>query len=68
MMLCVIPTFQKMYEESGATLPWITELLISISTFVATKGWIVAIAVVSSVIAFVVALKNPRNRRTWIEC
>ena len=65
MMLCVIPTFQKMYEESGATLPWITELLIGISTFVATKGWMVAAGIAATVTSVVVALKNPANRRAW---
>jgi len=30
MILCVIPTFQEMYDESGATLPWITRFLVAI--------------------------------------
>ncbi|MEZ6187790.1 MAG: type II secretion system F family protein [Planctomycetota bacterium] len=36
-MYFVIPAFQKMFEEVGVELPWPTQLLMGISTFV--KNW-----------------------------
>ncbi|HBE72027.1 MAG TPA: hypothetical protein DDW52_28140, partial [Planctomycetaceae bacterium] len=67
MMMCVIPTFQKMYEESGATLPWITEVLISVSAFVQEYGVATGVALAVSVCAVVAAMKNPVSR-LWIDC
>lgn len=67
MMMCVIPTFQKMYEESGAALPWITEVLITASSFVQEYGIVTGIALAIAITAIVVAMKNPVSR-LWIDC
>lgn len=66
MMLCVIPTFQKMYEESGAALPGITELLISVSTFAQNYGVITGVAIAFAVGLVFAAFKNPTSR-LWID-
>lgn len=66
MMICVIPTFQKMYEESGAALPFITELLIAISTFAQQYGIAIGIGLAIATALTVAAMKNPVSRR-WID-
>lgn len=66
MMLCVIPTFQKMYEESGAALPWITEVLISVSTFAQAYGLMTGVVIAIAAILATAAMKNPISR-TWID-
>lgn len=38
MLTYVIPTFQTMYHESGATLPWITQFLVDLSSACTQHG------------------------------
>lgn len=66
MMICVIPTFQKMYEESGAALPFITEFLIAVSSFAQQYGIAIVLGLAFSAALFATAMKNPVSRR-WID-
>lgn len=66
MMLCVIPTFQKMYEDNGAALPWITELMIAISRFVVGYGSGLAAILLAGSVAALIALRTPASR-LWID-
>ena len=52
MMVFVVPTFEKMFAEMGGTLPFITQLLVNASKFVAGAGGIVT-AVVLAALVFV---------------
>ena len=45
LLIFVIPTFQKMFGEAGVALPLPTQIVIEMSKFVRTKGWMVAIGV-----------------------
>ena len=62
MLLCVIPAFEEMYEDAGATLPAITQLLIQIGNFVATHGLLVASTLIVTAMVFVAAMNNPSSR------
>ncbi|RMF41129.1 MAG: type II secretion system F family protein [Planctomycetota bacterium] len=62
MLTCVIPTFQKMYEENGAVLPGITQFLIDLSQFMRDNGIILGAILMSAVVGLVVAFKTPRSR------
>ncbi len=62
MLTCVIPTFQKMYEENGAVLPGITQFLIDLSQFMRDNGIVIGAALVGTVFGLVVAFKTPRSR------
>ncbi len=64
MMTCVIPTFQKMYEESGAALPLVTQILIAVSAFAQAYGVMILIGLAIAAVAIVTAMKNPVSRRT----
>ena len=66
MLLCVIPTFQKMYAESGATLPMITQVLIDAGEVATQHGGKIAIAVLAAV-ASIVALFRNEVARLWID-
>jgi len=41
MMLFVIPQVQDLFEKMGAELPWITQVLISVSNFMQSFWWLV---------------------------
>ena len=66
MLLCVIPTFQEMYEDAGATLPAITQLLIDSSEIVQLYGFhLLGLSIVLA-IAITTLFKNAQSRR-WID-
>ncbi|QDT11432.1 type II secretion system F family protein [Planctomycetes bacterium K23_9] len=66
MLLFVIPTFQKMYEDSGATLPAITRALIEVGDFVRFNGLGIVAGIAVVTLSVVMALRNPESRM-WID-
>ncbi|MGB7345744.1 MAG: type II secretion system F family protein [Pirellulaceae bacterium] len=66
MLLYVIPTFQEMYEESGATLPWITQALIDAGELLRNHGWTLLAGIVAAFLAVTASLKN-QETRLWID-
>ena len=50
-MVAVVPSFVNMFKENGASLPWITKVVIGISNFF-TKRWII-LAIVLAVLLIV---------------
>jgi type IV pilus assembly protein PilC len=51
MMVFVVPTFEKMFSDMGGKLPFITQMLVDISHFVAGWGGLVVVASIAGVIA-----------------
>jgi type IV pilus assembly protein PilC len=51
MMIFVVPTFEKMFSDMGGKLPFITQMLVDISHFVAGWGGLVVVASIAGVIA-----------------
>lgn len=51
LLIYVVPVFQETYDSAGVPLPFITELLISVGTFVKQFGWMIVAAVLLSVVA-----------------
>jgi len=62
MLLYVVPTFQTVYNESGAKLPAITQFLIDVSHFGTSYGWIILLAVAALVVAITAVRRNPAGR------
>ena len=57
MLVFVIPTFSGLYDQLGGSLPWLTQLLLTMSSVVRSKFLFVVAAIVVGVIVF-------RNLRT----
>jgi type IV pilus assembly protein PilC len=49
LLIFVIPTFQKMFGEAGIELPVPTQIVIGLSKFLRTRGYLVAIGVVAGI-------------------
>lgn len=65
MLLFIVPIFKKMYAELNGTLPLMTRILITISTY-AVKGLpVVVVVVVVGLIAFRKWVGTARGRSTW---
>ncbi|WP_182865736.1 type II secretion system F family protein [Rhodopirellula sp. JC639] len=66
MLLYVIPTFQQMYEDAGATLPAITQLLIDSSVMIQNYGVHLLGLIIVLAVAVVTLFRNVQSRR-WID-
>jgi type IV pilus assembly protein PilC len=66
MLLFVIPTFEKTYKDSGAKLPAITQFLIDVSRFGTSYGWMIGLALVTTIVALVAARRNEASR-LWLD-
>jgi type II secretory pathway component PulF len=66
MLLFVVPTFQKTYEESGAKLPMITQVLIKAGELGTAYGWIVITAIVGLVVSIIVTRRS-ENGKLWMD-
>ena len=62
MILCVIPTFQEMYDESGATLPAATRFLIWIGNTLSAHWLAILAALIAAAAGAVWAFKDPDCR------
>ncbi|NNJ26263.1 type II secretion system F family protein [Alienimonas chondri] len=62
MILCVIPTFQEMYDESGATLPAITRLLVWVGQTVTAHALLILTVLAALVGGAIWAWKDPNSR------
>jgi len=66
MLLYVIPTFQAIYEESGAKLPGITRLLITLGELGSKYGWMLILAIVI-LVATTVTIRRQVAGRLWMD-
>ncbi|OYP34432.1 type II secretion system F family protein [Rhodopirellula sp. MGV] len=64
MLTNVIPTFQTMYEDADAKLPWITQFLIDCSDFLTRNGIYIAIIAAILFATITTLLRNPITRRS----
>jgi type II secretory pathway component PulF len=63
MLTKVIPTFQGMYKESGATLPWITQFLVDLSHICINYGPVIVVVAVLALGSGATAYMNMRTGR-----
>lgn len=67
-MVFVVPKFVTIYESmDNARLPWITQMVISISNFLETKAVLIIIVVVAVITLLVVLYKKFRPFRTLVQ-
>jgi len=47
MLVTVVPQVKKLYEDLNQTLPWITQIMVSVADFMVSFWWVVIILVVA---------------------
>ncbi len=62
MMIFVVPKLTDVLRESGAELPFTTQLLINTSSFMGTYWWALLIALIVTIIGFRSYVATPRGR------
>ena len=65
LMTFVIPDIVEVFNTSGATLPAITRVLITLSDGLRAYGWFVAMGLILVVVLFNLALRRVKFRLAW---
>lgn len=65
MMVFVVPTFEKMFKEMGGQLPFMTQLLVDISRFVASIKGVIAAIVITAIIMTIRWWMHGPGQMTW---
>lgn len=61
----VVPRFEEMFRDSGAALPWATQAVMGVGSFVQNYGWLLAIGGTAGFVALRHRLKQPEGRLAW---
>lgn len=66
-MKFVIPSFKKMFDDQGLTLPPLTEMLLGFSSFVADYWWLLIVAIPLALYAFYKGLGLTASGRLFVD-
>ena len=67
LLIFVIPQFESLFKGFGADLPAFTQLVVGMSKFVQTKGWLLLLIFGGAIYAFLYFHKRSRAMRIWID-
>ena len=67
LMVFVIPEFENLFQGFGADLPAFTRLVIDISNFIRSQGWLIVIALVGTVSGFLYFKKRSRAVQHFVD-
>ncbi len=67
LLIFVIPAFEDLFQGFGADLPAFTRLVIDLSVFVRTQGWMLALMLIAAVTAFFYFKKRSRAMRQFLD-
>ena len=67
LLIFVIPAFEDLFKGFGADLPAFTRMVIDLSVFVRTQGWILAILFGSGIASFFYFKKRSRPMRHFLD-
>jgi type IV pilus assembly protein PilC len=67
LLIFVIPQFESLFKGFGAELPAFTQMVVSLSKFVQTKGWLILIVVGAAVWAFGYFYKRSAVMRHFLD-
>jgi type IV pilus assembly protein PilC len=67
LLVFVIPQFESLFKGFGASLPAFTQMVVDLSKFIQTKGWLLAIIIGGAIYAFIYFHKRSRAMRVWID-
>ena len=67
LLIFVIPSFEDLFQGFGADLPTFTRLVIDLSAFVRTKGYLIVLFVAAAVAIFLYFKKRSRPFRQFLD-
>jgi type IV pilus assembly protein PilC len=67
LLIFVIPQFESLFKGFGADLPAFTQMVVNLSKFMQSKGWMLGLAAGGGIYAFFYFHKRSRNMRRGID-
>lgn len=67
LLIFVIPQFESLFSGFGADLPSFTQMVINMSLFLRTKGWIVVVAIAAFAYTFIYIKKRSAKMREMLD-
>ena len=67
LLIFVIPAFEDLFTGFGADLPAFTRMVVDLSVFVRTKGWVLAIGFGGALFAFLYFKKRSKKMRETLD-
>ena len=67
LLIFVIPSFEDLFRGFGADLPTFTRMVIDLSAFVRTQGWVIAMGIGAAISAFLYFKKRSRKFRHFLD-
>ncbi len=61
----VLPRFQSVFDQIGQELPFITQLMVDITTFLSDYKWLLALAVIAAAVGFFRWKSGEQGRQQW---
>lgn len=61
LMIFVVPEFQQIFKNRKAELPWITQMVISMSRFLRSYYWLIPLILVLFPLSFIYAFQNKKG-------
>ena len=58
-----LPKMSGIFEEFGSDLPWLTQVIVALSGWLKSYGWVLGILIIGGLIGFKRAMSNPAGRR-----
>jgi type IV pilus assembly protein PilC len=65
MIVFVVPQMTSVLKESGADLPFMTRMLIGVSSFIVHYWWLILAALIGLVVAFRLFIHSTFGRQVW---
>jgi type IV pilus assembly protein PilC len=67
LLIYVIPQFESLFQGFGADLPTFTRMVVDLSMFVRTKGWIILLLVIGAVVGISQARRRSRRFHHFLD-
>ncbi len=67
LLIYVIPTFESLFQSFGADLPAFTRMVVDLSVFVRTKGWMILVLIIGSISALIYFKKRSRKFARFLD-
>ncbi|MEO0576792.1 MAG: type II secretion system F family protein [Pseudomonadota bacterium] len=67
LLIFVIPAFEDLFQGFGADLPAFTRMVVDLSLFVRTKGWMILVGAIAAVATFIYFKKRSKKMRIVLD-
>ncbi len=67
LLIFVIPVFEDLFQDFGADLPAFTQIVIDLSAFIRSKGWLISLAIGGFIFGFFWFKKRSRAFRHFLD-